>query len=514
MNKKKFFSNNNKKIINKISFELQYARQKENYLLPEITKDFFYNYALPVIEKVLDTVPDNIKIQIEKLEINIGEIKTMDELESILELALQKKIFEQIEKQKSISPENKFQNAEKKSIEITSQKNETNRYHSLIYFLKTGMLPWHENEQGITKIIEQIVSELSQKKSKINIPLTEKKGFALFFEQLSEAIFDDFFRKRLIYTFEKAIIIELLAILKPNSIDKKAFYFIDTLFDMLIKRRTTTHLYTTLMNIFVGINLQFSNFNVLKLQTLLEDEYFFKNIDYFIKNVATVSEKEHIKLLLIDEKIKNIDRFFDAEKIILKGKVEPEESLINDQIKISINAEADIEEQVTEGIYISNAGIVLLAPFLPFFFAELGLMNDGKFNSMFDAIKAAQVLHYIIYGSSKTPEYLLVFNKILCGLPLNTPIPQKIIITKKIKTACQSMLEQLVERWSALKNTTAKGFVHSFLQRNAVLTKNNNDWLLKVEAKSFDVLLDTLPWSVNFIKMKWNDYLINTEWEH
>ena len=98
-------------------------------------------------------------------------------------------------------------------------------------------------------------------------------------------------------------------------------------------------------------------------------------------------------------------------------------------------------------------------------------------------------------------------------MPLNSAIPQKIIITKKIKTECQSLLENVIERWSALKNTSSKGFVLSFLQRNAILTKNNKDWLLRVESKSIDVLLETLPWSVNIVKLKWNDYLINTEWQ-
>jgi Contractile injection system tape measure protein len=509
MNKKNIFFNNNKKIINKIFFELQFGKQKENFLLPEIAKENFYNYVLPVIEKVFNTVPNNINIQIEKLEVNIGKVKTMDELKSLLELALQRKIFEEISMQEKKLVQQNIQKIEKFSAEKIPQRKEINNYFSLIYFLKTGMLLWYENEQGITEIIQQIISELTSKKTKINIPLTQKNDFLLFLEQLSDAIFDETFRKRLIYTFEKPVIIQLLAILKPNSIDKKALHFINFVLDVLNKKHATTHLYTTLMNIFVGINLQISNSVVLNLQTLLKHENFFNSIVFFMQNIATLSEKEYIKAILIEEKIKNIKRLFETKKIIQKNESEQVEALV----KTEVNSEAEIEQQMAEGIYISNAGLILLSPFLPFLFAELGLLSEGKFNSLPDAIKATQILHYIIYGSSKTPEYLLAFNKILCGLPLNTPIPQKITITKKIKTECQSMLDQVIERWSALKNTTVHGFVQSFLHRNAVLTKNNNDWLLKVETKAFDVLLDTLPWSVNFIKLKWNDYLINTEWE-
>jgi Contractile injection system tape measure protein len=182
-------------------------------------------------------------------------------------------------------------------------------------------------------------------------------------------------------------------------------------------------------------------------------------------------------------------------------------------MKNLIHSETQINQQAPQSNEISNAGLILLSPFLSLFFTKLGLLNDGTFNSLPNAIKATQLLHYLIYGSSKTPEELLFFNIILCGLPPNTPIPQKIRITKNIKNECQSLLEHVIEQWSALKNTSTQGFVDLFLKRNAILTRNNNTWLLKVEPKAFDVLLDTLPWTINFVKFKWNDYLITTEWQ-
>jgi hypothetical protein len=189
------------------------------------------------------------------------------------------------------------------------------------------------------------------------------------------------------------------------------------------------------------------------------------------------------------------------------------ESIQKNLMKSDIHSETEVNKQASEGIYISNAGLILLSPFLSLFFVKLGLLSNGTFNNLPDAIKATQLLHYILYGTSKTPEDLLAFNKVLCNLPLNTPIPQKITITKNIKNECQSLLKHVIEQWSALKNMSTKSFVHSFLKRDANLKKNNNAWLLKVENKAFDVLLDTLPWSINFVKFTWNDYLITTEWQ-
>jgi hypothetical protein len=182
-------------------------------------------------------------------------------------------------------------------------------------------------------------------------------------------------------------------------------------------------------------------------------------------------------------------------------------------MKSDLQSETQINKQAPNSIDIGNAGLILLAPFLSLFFTKMGLLSNGTFNSLRTTIKATQLLHYLLYGTTRTPEDLLFFNKILCGLPLNTPIPQKIIITKNIKTECHSLLIHVIEQWGTLKNISAESFVHSFLKRNAILTKNNNGWLLKVENNAFDILLDTLPFHVNFIKFTWNDYLITTEWQ-
>ncbi len=149
---------------------------------------------------------------------------------------------------------------------------------------------------------------------------------------------------------------------------------------------------------------------------------------------------------------------------------------------------------------------------MPTLFDQLNLLSNDKFKTLAHATKAVQILHYLIYGSSKTPEDLLIFNKVLCGLPIDTPIPQKIIITKKIKSECQSLLLSIIKQWSALKDTSTESFVHTFLKRNAILTRNNNHWLQKVEIRAIDLLLNNLAWNIHLIKLKWNDYLITTEW--
>ena len=67
-------------------------------------------------------------------------------------------------------------------------------------------------------------------------------------------------------------------------------------------------------------------------------------------------------------------------------------------------------------LFIENAGLVILWPYLTRFFQSLELIEGKQFVSETAAHKSAILLQYLADGQLDTPEYLLVFNKILCGL--------------------------------------------------------------------------------------------------
>ena len=46
----------------------------------------------------------------------------------------------------------------------------------------------------------------------------------------------------------------------------------------------------------------------------------------------------------------------------------------------------------------------------------------------------------------------------------------------------------------------------------AILSRLDKDWLLQIERKTMDVLLDNIPWSYTKIFLPWNPYLITVEW--
>ena len=70
----------------------------------------------------------------------------------------------------------------------------------------------------------------------------------------------------------------------------------------------------------------------------------------------------------------------------------------------------------------------------------------------------------------------------------------------------------MITHWSALKNTSIDGLREGFLKRDGLITKKENGWLLQVERKTMDVLLENIPWGYSTISLMWNDYLLTVEW--
>jgi hypothetical protein len=74
------------------------------------------------------------------------------------------------------------------------------------------------------------------------------------------------------------------------------------------------------------------------------------------------------------------------------------------------------------------------------------------------------------------------------------------------------LLNAVIEHWKALRNTTPNGLRENFFKRDGILMKKEEGWLLQVERKTQDVLLDNIPWGYSTLILPWNPYLIHVEW--
>jgi len=165
-----------------------------------------------------------------------------------------------------------------------------------------------------------------------------------------------------------------------------------------------------------------------------------------------------------------------------------------------------------DAIYLHNAGLVLLHPFLSHLFEMTGLTVKNEWKDDRSVSKAIRALHYLVNGDNEFAEFNYPLNKILCGLQPEDFISDEEDLSIEIKTSCDALLIETIGYWVQLKNTGIDGFREAFLRRKGKLSVSSNGWLLQPEQKPIDVLLTHLPWGIGIVKLPWMKELLYTEW--
>jgi hypothetical protein len=176
----------------------------------------------------------------------------------------------------------------------------------------------------------------------------------------------------------------------------------------------------------------------------------------------------------------------------------------------------DEEQEETEEdddlIFIENAGLILLSPFFTFYFQTLGLTENNTFVSEQAAARAACLMEYLVTGNEEIKEEKLSLNKILCNLPRQHPIENFDGASEQEKELSSQLLNTAISRWSAIGNTSVEGLRVGFLQRAGKLEWTEETLSLTVESKSYDMLLDKIPWNISMIKLPWMDKTMHVKW--
>ncbi|MGR5284209.1 contractile injection system tape measure protein [Vibrio maritimus] len=170
------------------------------------------------------------------------------------------------------------------------------------------------------------------------------------------------------------------------------------------------------------------------------------------------------------------------------------------------------EVEYAEPITVTNAGLVIASTYIPALFQRLSLTNSQGFVNEETQVQALFCLQYLVEGVSEAPEYLLVLNKLLCGMDIQQPIPTDVELPDNAKQTIDGLLMAMIAHWSAIGTTSIEGLRTTFLQREGYLTKEDNQWQLQVIPDTFDVLLDQLPWSFQTIKYPWMDQPLFVTW--
>jgi hypothetical protein len=201
----------------------------------------------------------------------------------------------------------------------------------------------------------------------------------------------------------------------------------------------------------------------------------------------------------------------DLSKKILAYEANQTETIITDQVNEKMIA-TDVTVLAEEKFMVYTSGVVILAPYFKRFFTQLNLLEQGEWKNATAHYKAIQLVRYMATGHLMCPEHSLVLEKLLCGLEINIPIPKEVILSEKEKAEAILLLQAVIANWEQLKNTSVEGLRETFLKRDGILTKKENGWVLQVERKTVDILLDNIPWSFASLAFTWNNYIIFTTW--
>jgi hypothetical protein len=116
-------------------------------------------------------------------------------------------------------------------------------------------------------------------------------------------------------------------------------------------------------------------------------------------------------------------------------------------------------------------------------------------------------------GQLIAPEYSLLLPKLLCNVVLDVPLDSNVVLTEAEKEEAEALLRAVIRHWGSLGNTSIDGLRGEFLVRPGKLSvRYNGDWLLQVETRTVDILLDQLPWGIGMIKLPWMEQMLWVEW--
>ena len=155
--------------------------------------------------------------------------------------------------------------------------------------------------------------------------------------------------------------------------------------------------------------------------------------------------------------------------------------------------EGKISSRTEEHYYLTNAGIVLLHPYIDYLREQCGVTENGPLT--------AHLLHYAVFGHCNDAEWDHPLTKVLLGLAPTAFLPPAADEpTPEQLRQVDDLLDGVLAHWAALGSTDRDGLRANFLQREGKLERNGKDWSLTVNREAFDLLLDRLPWAISPVK--------------
>jgi hypothetical protein len=466
-----------------------------------------------------ELVSENEWLQIDKLDIQINDISENDLEEELLKKILQS-IHEKIAARKyNIRSIEGDINIPFETVSV-SQKT----ISALIYFLQNGMFPWWFEPTSQAAIEEKFLMAFA------DVPTATDN-----LTTLSNALKNDVSRSRLVEQFSEKLFLRIVQLLS-TKVSGKLFAEMELIRPILhqiaqeqlidherwfkkVHHRSNTVLlqllseansYNTPSILEIWIKSFLAEIQQVTRSTIELKLHQHKILHPYLETNKISSQPGKFKKETKSQPESGSDKSLESLKEVTKeskAEVSPE-FFENESERLPEIILANLIE-TTEGSIVANAGLILVAPFLPGLFKNLGIFENNELTNINHAIA---VMHYIVHGNLQYREYDVLLCKVLCGLENNEPIEIVDQLPDHHMSEVEDMLSTAISYWTALKNTSPDGLREGFLLRSGKLSHKFDEWFLFVEQKTLDVLLQQLPWTIGFIKLPWMNKMLKVEW--
>ncbi|MEO8568632.1 MAG: contractile injection system tape measure protein [Ginsengibacter sp.] len=472
-------------IIKKQLINLSLDKRLDAFHIQQLVSSNYWNKIVPLLQQAFDDASNEDEtISLDTLEIDLGIINEKEIEKGAWEKDVFKKITEQLlpVKQGLSSKENIKKKS--KSLTISGQ---------WIFYMKHGYLPWNVSQINLSwydKVLEAFAGDavaIDNLRNLINNnPNSVKRIIFQHSEQFLQALVETLTAENqdALPEFINEILM-MISFLNKKSVHTSIFQKKEgkqKLWEQVLLLAATGEKNLNFSTI--GLRLLSKNFSGNQFDTK-------KMKDFLSKNQMDINAFKQVKKEKQDEESNS-----STEEISVKDLIEK-------------NYDAAVDE---DGIYVLNAGIILLHPFLTRFFRNLQLVNGESFSDTFSHQKALYLLHYLSTGNVNPEEHELVIAKVLCAFPPDEPVNAIIEISIEELQEADNLLMSAIGQWEVLKSTSPDGLREGFLQRNGKLFTKNGRLHLQVEASSIDMLLDQLPWNLNMVKLPWMNDILKVEW--
>lgn len=162
--------------------------------------------------------------------------------------------------------------------------------------------------------------------------------------------------------------------------------------------------------------------------------------------------------------------------------------------------------------YVGNGGLVLLAPFLARLLDRLGLTEADRFISPAARHRAVALLHYAATADPHPPEHEVTLAKVLCGIKPTALFDPPHPPSQDEQDEVHLMLSAAIAHAPGLGPLDPDELRSVFLARPAVLRSEPGSWLLQVERRPDDDVLESLAWDRAWVALPWMSAPLRVEW--